>query len=330
MRVLVTGGAGYIGSVTTRMTAAAGHDVLVLDDLSKGHDAALLGAPLEIADLRDRRAVRAACEKFMPDVCMHFAAVSLVGESVKQPARYFGVNVAGGVNLLEALLECGCKAFVFSSTAAVYGEPQSVPIEEGVATRPVNPYGHTKLAFERILSECSKAGDFSYISLRYFNAAGADVEGGLGEDHLPETHLVPLVVKAAFGLSPYVSVFGNDYPTPDGTCVRDYIHVSDLAGAHLLALQYLVDGGASGVYNLGNGDGFSVRQVIESVKRVSGRDFEVVEAARRPGDPPSLVASSRRISDVLGWKPAYTGLDSIVETACAWHSAHPRGYSPSP
>jgi UDP-glucose 4-epimerase len=330
MRVLVTGGAGYIGSVTTRMIVAADHDVMVLDDLSKGHDAALLGAPLEIADLRDRRAVRAACEKFMPDACMHFAAVSLVGESVEQPARYFGVNVAGGINLLEALLECGCKAFVFSSTAAVYGEPEGVPIEETAATRPVNPYGHTKLAFERVLADCEKSGDFSYISLRYFNAAGADVDGGLGEDHVPETHLVPLVVKAAFGFSPRVSVFGTDYPTPDGTCVRDYIHVSDLANAHLLALRYLADGGASGVYNLGNSDGFSVRQVIESVKRVSGRDFDVVEAARRPGDPPSLVASSRRISDALGWKPAYTGLDSIVETACDWHSAHPRGYSPSP
>jgi len=330
VKVLLTGGAGYIGSATTRMLTAGGHDVLVLDDLSKGHDAALLGAPLEIADLRDRKTVRAACEKFLPDACMHFAAVSLVGESVEQPARYYGVNVAGSVNLLEALLECGCKAFVFSSTAAVYGEPQSVPIEEDSATRPVNPYGHTKLAFERILRECAKAGGFSYVSLRYFNAAGADIEGGLGEDHVPETHLVPLVVKAALGLLPRVSIFGNDYPTADGTCVRDYIHVSDLANAHLLALEYLAGGGSSSVYNLGNGDGFSVREVIDSVKRVSGRDFEVVEAGRRAGDPPSLVASSKRIAKELGWKPAYTGLDSIVETAYAWHSAHPRGYSPTP
>lgn len=329
MRVLVTGGAGYIGSVTVRMLNDGGHDVLVLDDLSKGHRAALHDARLAEVNLKDRQAVINTCKGFAPEACMHFAAVSLVGESVGQPLKYFGINLGGSINLLDGLIESGCRALVFSSTAAVYGEPAAVPVEENAKTEPINPYGHTKLAFERVLSECERAGDLSYASLRYFNAAGADVEGDLGEDHHPETHLIPLVISAALGLTPFVSVFGTDYPTPDGTCVRDYIHVLDLCDAHLLALEYLLDGGKSAVYNLGNGNGFSVRQVIESIRRVSGGDFEVVEAGRRSGDPPSLVASSRKISEELGWKPAFRELDAIVDTAWRWHSSHRNGYAPS-
>ncbi len=327
MKVLVTGGAGYIGSVAVGALSKAGHDVLVLDNLTKGHDVALRGAPLAVVDIREGAAVFETCSHFAPDACMHFAAVSLVGESVENPVMYYDVNLGGSINLLAGLAAAGCRAFVFSSTAATYGQPESTPIDEMSPTFPVNPYGHTKLAFERVLAECEPAIGLSYASLRYFNAAGADIDADLGEDHTPESHLIPLLIRAALGHTTYAEVLGTDYPTPDGTCVRDYIHVSDLAAAHLLALEYLLDGGPSAIFNLGNGSGFSVREVIESVKRISGREFEVVERPRRPGDPPELVASSERIARQLGWKPSFPRLDSIVETAWRWHSLHPGGYS---
>lgn len=326
MRVIVTGGAGYIGSAMVRMLGGSGHDVLVIDNLSRGHREALGGAELVQADLEDIDAVLSACLAFKPEACMHFAAHSLVSESVEQPFKYFTTNLAGGLNLLKGLDDAGCRLMVFSSTAAVYGVPEVVPIVEDSEAAPINPYGVTKLMFERVLEEISKAGGIRYASLRYFNAAGADIEGDLGEDHEPETHLIPRVIRAALGREDVATIYGTDYPTPDGTCVRDYIHVIDLCRAHLLALDRLSSGGSSAVYNLGNGNGFSVREVVEAVGRISGKDFAVVEAERRPGDPPELVASSEKIKAELGWRPGFSELDRIIDTAWQWHSSHPDGY----
>ena len=326
MRTLVTGGAGYIGSVMVPMLIDGGHTVLVLDDLSSGHREAAKGTDLQVIDLKDPASVRDACRQFKPGACLHFAAHSLVGESMLDPLKYFRTNVGGGLNLLGAMVEVGCRLLVFSSTAATYGVPASVPIVEDSPTEPINPYGLSKLMFETVLAELSRIKAVKYTSLRYFNAAGADLENGLGEDHNPETHLIPRVIAAALGEEPEATVYGTDYPTPDGTCVRDYIHIIDLCRAHMLALKHLEGGGGSGIFNLGNGNGFSVREVIESVKRVSGADFEVVESGRRAGDPPSLVASSDRIKEELGWEPEFKGLDAIVETAWKWHREHPDGY----
>jgi UDP-glucose 4-epimerase len=326
MRTLVTGGAGYIGSVMVPMLIDGGHSVLVVDDLSSGHREAVGGADLRVIDLEDPASVGDALWQFKPDVCLHFAAHSLVGESMLDPLKYFRTNVGGGLNLLRAMAEVGCYLLVFSSTAATYGVPAGVPIVEDAPTKPVNPYGSSKLTFERMLAELSRINAIRYASLRYFNAAGADLENGLGEDHNPETHLIPRVIAAALGREPEATVYGNDYPTPDGTCIRDYIHVLDLCRAHMLALKHLEGGGESRIYNLGNGNGFSVREVIESVRRISGAEFEVVESGRRAGDPPSLVASSDRIREELGWEPAIKGLDEIVETAWEWHREHPDGY----
>jgi UDP-glucose 4-epimerase len=325
MRVLVTGGAGYIGSVTANMMACVGYDVLVLDNLSKGHRRAVGDLDLEVADVEDAPALLACCRRFKPEACLHFAARSLVGESRLDPQGYFHTNVEGTANLLAALVDTGCRRLVFSSTAAVYGEPMRAPILETDPTVPINPYGSTKLSVERMLAETALAGELRYASLRYFNAAGADVEAGLGEDHDPETHLIPRVIAAALGQEPRASIFGTDYPTPDGTCVRDYIHVRDLARAHVLALERLDEGG--GAFNLGNGEGFSVRQVIDTVKKVSGREFEVAEGPRREGDPGVLTASSERIADVLGWKAEHPGLEDIVGSAWRWHCQHPDGYA---
>ena len=324
MRVLVTGGAGYIGSVTARALAREGYQVLILDNLSRGHRQAVGDLDLEVVDVQDAPAVLACCRRFKPEACLHFAARSLVGESRLDPRGYFHTNVEGTANLLAALVEVGCYRLVFSSTAAVYGEPVRAPILETDPTMPINPYGSTKLSVERMLEEAALAGEMRYAALRYFNAAGADVEAGLGEDHDPETHLIPRVIAAALGREPRASIFGTDYPTPDGTCVRDYIHVSDLARAHVLALERLEDVG--GAFNLGNGEGFSVRQVIDTVKKVSGRQFEVTEEPRRQGDPGVLTASSERIARTLGWKAEHPGLEDIVDSAWRWHSEHPRGY----
>lgn len=326
MRTLVTGGAGYIGSVMVPMLIDGGHTVMVLDDLSSGHREAVKGADLQVVDLVDPASVRDACWQFRPDACLHFAAHSLVGESMLNPLKYFRANVGGGLNLLRAMTEVGCYLLVFSSTAATYGVPESIPIVEDSPAEPINPYGWSKLMFERVLVELSRINAIRYTSLRYFNAAGADLENGLGEDHAPETHLIPRVIAAALGKEPEATVYGTDYATPDGTCVRDYIHILDLCRAHVLALEHLESGGESRMYNLGNGNGFSVLEVIESVKRISGRGFEVVESGRRTGDPPSLVASSERIREELGWEPAFRDLDEIVETAWKWHREHPDGY----
>lgn len=322
----MTGGAGYIGSVMVRMLLSRGHEVLVFDDLSRGHRRALLDAPLEIGNLTSLEDITKTCQSFMPEACMHFAAHSLVDESVRDPLKYIRDNPVGSLNLIRALCECSCRNLVFSSTCAVYGVPEKVPITEDEKTKPINPYGVSKLLIENALVELAKRGVLSFASLRYFNAAGADVENDLGEDHNPETHLIPRVIKAALGIEPEAVIYGNDYPTKDGTCIRDYIHISDLCQAHVLALEHLRNGGDSLLLNLGNGNGFSVREVIDSVRRISGIDFPVRVDKRREGDPPVLVASARRTHALLGWKPALPHIDQIVESAWIWHSRHPQGY----
>ncbi len=326
MRVLVTGGAGYIGSIVSWLLSDSGHEVLILDDLSTGHRKAVAGLGMVVLDLLDQGRVAEACRRFRPEGCMHFAAKSLVGDSMERPLEYFQNNLSGSINLFRALVESGCGNMVFSSSAAIFGEPKSVPIVEAAEQAPLNPYGHSKVMIERVLSELDRVGDMRHVSLRYFNAAGADTEHNVGEDHKPETHLIPNVIAAVLGTKPGVSVFGTDYPTKDGTCIRDYIHVVDLARAHLLALEHLSSGGPSERFNLGNGIGFSVRQVIDMVEQVSDRRFEVEDAPRREGDPPSLVASSKRIRSELGWEPAFEELRDIVKSAWTWHSANPGGY----
>ncbi|RKO66948.1 UDP-glucose 4-epimerase GalE [Desulfofundulus salinus] len=329
MHILVTGGAGYIGSHTVQELLRAGYRVTVLDNLSRGHMAVaqvLDGAEFVWGDIADRELVVGLVRSRGIQAVLHFAALSLVGESMAEPSLYYHNNVVKGLSLLEAVREAEVPYFIFSSTAAVYGEPVQVPIEEDHPLAPTNPYGATKLAFEEALRWYGAAYGIKYVSLRYFNASGADPEGGLGEDHQPETHLIPLVLQAALGLRPEVTVFGTDYPTPDGTCIRDYIHVTDLAEAHVLALRALEGGLVSGAYNLGNERGYSVREVVEVARRVTGRDFPVVEGARRPGDPAVLVASSRRIREELGWRPRYGDLETIVRTAWEWHRRHPEGY----
>lgn len=327
MRILVTGGAGYIGSVTAVLIASRGHDVLAVDNLSKGHRDAARDIPLEVLDIEDGVALGACCSRFLPEACVHFAARSLVGESMDKPLDYFRTNLGGSIALASSLQECGCDKVVLSSTAAVYGSPSRTPIAEDDPADPINPYGLSKLMTERMLRELDRAGQMRYVSLRYFNAAGADLDGGLGEDHDPETHLIPRVIASALGNEPRTAIYGTDYDTPDGTCIRDYIHVSDLAQAHVLALDHLAGGGESRVFNMGNGEGFSVREVIDAVRKVSGREFEVVEEARRAGDPAVLVASSESIRGALGWEPRFADLDRIVETAWLWHSSHPHGYA---
>jgi UDP-glucose 4-epimerase len=327
MRILVTGGAGYIGSIVSRLLSDSGHEILILDNLSTGHREAAAGLGMLVADLLDRERVAEACRRFQPEGCMHFAARSLVGESMDRPLEYFQNNVGGAVNLFHALVESGCRNIVFSSSAAIFGEPESVPLMETARQAPFSPYGRAKTMVEGILGELDRTGEMRFVSLRYFNAAGADVAHNLGEDHLPETHLVPNVIAAALGVKPGVFVFGTDYPTADGTCVRDYVHVVDLARAHLLALEHLSSGGASERFNLGNGTGFSVREVVEMVERVSGRQFKVEDAPRRAGDPPTLVASSERIRTELGWEPEFKELRDIIQSAWTWHGANPQGYS---
>ncbi|MDD5747650.1 MAG: UDP-glucose 4-epimerase GalE [Actinomycetota bacterium] len=327
MRILITGGAGYIGSCMLPMLSSAGHDVLVLDNLSRGHKEAVRAFDIEVVDLEDSQAIADICSRFKPEGCIHFAAVSLVDESMADPLKYFRVNLSGGLNLLRALVLSNCCLFVFSSTAAVYGIPQQVPISEEQECKPINPYGLSKLMFEKILLELDRAGILRFVSLRYFNAAGADLKSDLGEDHEPETHLIPNVIRAALGISNEVRIFGTDYPTKDGTCMRDYIHVKDLCRAHILGLERIASGEKSAIYNLGGGSGFSVREVIECVKRISGREFKVIEDKRRAGDPPVLVASSGKISKELGWVLEFKSLEEIVRTAWVWHSKHPDGYS---
>jgi UDP-glucose-4-epimerase GalE len=333
--VLVTGGAGYVGSHGVKALAAAGHDVVVYDDLSAGHAEAverIAGAHPERkirlvrGDITDTAMVRQTLEESGATAVMHFAARLLVGESVREPFLYYRVNVGGALSVLQAMAEAGVKAFVFSSTAATFGEPQTTPIDESHPQRPINPYGESKLAVERAFGHVERAFGIRSIALRYFNAAGADESGLIGEDHRPEEHLIPLAVAAVRGGRP-LTVFGDDWDTPDGTCIRDYIHVADLSDAHVASLDRLLAGGPSGFYNLGSGDGMSVRQVIDTVGRVAGAVVPHSIGPRRAGDPARLVASNARARAELGWTPRRASLDTIVRTAWQWHERMPKGYS---
>jgi UDP-glucose 4-epimerase len=322
MKLLVTGGAGYIGSIVAQQLLEDGHDVTVLDDLSRGHrEAVPEDARLVEINLLDAEGTRAALDDGFDGV-LHFAALALVAESVAHPERYYRNNVVGSLNLLDAMRDAGVARLVFSSTCAVYGEPETVPIREDFPTAPVNAYGNSKLVVDRMIGDECTAHGLGAASLRYFNVAGA--RGKLGEDHDPETHLIPLVLRAAAGRSDHVKVFGTDYPTRDGTAVRDYIHVEDLGRAHAMALMG-ARAGRHCIYNLGTGDGSTVKEVVEAARRVTGREIRAVEEARRPGDPAALVAASDRIRDELGWQPE-KGLDDMIADAWAWHQAHPDGY----
>ena len=324
--ILVTGGAGYIGSHVVKELLRQNYQPIVFDNLQTGHRDAARDALLIEGDLSDQKKLKETFHSYPIDTVMHFAADCLVGESVQNPLKYFNNNVRNSLQLIESMDEYNIKKIVFSSSAAVYGEPKTIPIEEDHPCLPTNPYGETKWIFEKVLRTFHEGGKVSFISLRYFNAAGADPGGEFGEDHSPETHLIPLVIKAALeGTS--VPVFGTDYPTPDGTCIRDYIHVTDLARAHILALKKLDQERVFGIYNLGNGNGFSVREVIETVKKISGRGVASVDSSRRPGDPALLVASSKKIREELGWTPDFSDLEAIVETAWQWHTKHPKGYN---
>lgn len=321
MRVLVCGGAGYIGSHMVRRLMTAGHAPVVFDNLSTGHRAAVGAAPLVVGDLLRRADLDALFATCRFDAVMHFCARSLVGESVAQPYDYYDNNVVGTLNLLQAMRAADVDRLVFSSTAAVFGQPQAECIDETHPVAPINPYGASKAMAERILADAAAAYGLRSVTLRYFNAAGADLSGEIGESHDPETHLIPNVLRAALGQGGALKVFGNDYPTRDGTCIRDYVHVDDLASAHLAALDYLQAQPGAHTFNLGNGDGFSVLEVIEAARRVTGRAVPCVSEARRPGDPAVLVASSARARDILGWRPAYTGIEAIIDTAWRWHQA---------
>jgi UDP-glucose-4-epimerase GalE len=325
--VLVTGGAGYVGSHTAKALRRAGHPVVVFDDLSAGHRAAALGAPLVEGDIGDVDAVRRALRASGAGAVLHFAARLAPAESVRDPLGYYRVNVTGTLATLEAMAAEGCTRFVLSSTCAVYGEPVETPIREDHPTAPVNAYGQTKLAVEHALPHLERAHGIRAIRLRYFNAAGADPDGELGEDHAPEIHLIPRAIEAARG-GPPLEVFGDDYPTPDGTCLRDYVHVSDLADAHVRALAHLARGGASTAYNLGTERPSSVLEVLGAVERVSGLPVPRRVGPRRPGDPAVLFASARKAREELGWVPARAGIDAIVGDAWRWHLAHPDGFGP--
>lgn len=327
MAILVTGGAGYIGSHTVAELLEQGKEVVVIDNLQTGHKDALLGGKLYEGDLRDKELLKRLFAENEIEAVIHFAANSLVGESMKDPVKYFDNNVYGTLCLLEAMDKENVRKIVFSSTAATYGEPEKVPIEESDPTHPTNVYGETKLTMERMMAWFDQVLDIKYVALRYFNAAGAHVSGKIGEDHDPETHLVPLILQAALGQRDSIKIFGDDYNTPDGTCIRDYIHVSDLADAHLRAVEYLLGGGDSDVFNLGSGQGFSVKEMIEAVREVTGRDFPVQVTPRRAGDPAVLVASSDKARSVLGWKPSRDNLQDIIGSAWGWHSNHPEGYN---
>jgi len=317
--VLVTGGAGYIGSHACKALAAAGYVPVTLDNLSYGHRSAVRWGPFVHGDILDRAALDAALRAWKPVAVMHFASLIFVGESVTQPGKYYRNNVAGTLNLLEAMRDQGVDQLVFSSTCATYGVPESMPITEDHPQRPINPYGESKLMAEHLMRDFGAAHGLRTICLRYFNAAGADPEGETGEAHDPETHLIPLVLDAAAGVRPDVTVFGDDYPTPDGTCIRDYIHVTDLAQAHVLALQALQAGAPSAAYNAGNGKGFSVRQVLDTVEQVTGRKAPVRFGPRRDGDAVALVGDASRIRSELGWQPQHADLGEIIETAWRWH-----------
>jgi UDP-glucose 4-epimerase len=321
MKILVVGGAGYIGSICAEVLLDEGHEVGIFDNLTEGHRAAIdKRATFFEGDLADRAVIRTALSSYGPEAVMHFAASALVGESMQNPSKYFRNNVANGLNLLDGMIELGVNNLIFSSTCAIFGPPERLPIDETLPKRPINPYGESKLMFENILRWYNQLHGLKFVSLRYFNAAGASAN--FGEHHRQETHLVPNVLKVALGETPQVEIYGTDYDTPDGTCIRDYIHILDLARAHILAL------GApqSAFYNLGTGGGSSVREVIEAGRRITGRDIKVAEKPRRPGDPPRLIASSQKIKQELGWNPKFQSLDAIIESAWKWHQKFPNGY----
>jgi len=323
--ILVTGGAGYIGSHTVKQLLKQGYDVVVFDNLSEGHREFVLTEHFVEGDLLDIEALRNAFTRYPIDAVIHFAALTKVGESVSDPQKYYVNNVAGTLHLLQSMREHNVGRIVFSSSAAVYGDPQQVPIPEEHPKTPINPYGQTKWMMEQIMNDFAHAYDLRYIALRYFNASGSDPDGDIGEWHEPETHLIPIVLEAALGERSHIEIFGTNYETPDGTCIRDYIHVSDLAEAHILALEHLKTGGESGAYNLGTGCGHSVREVIDVCQEISGRLVPVIEGPRRPGDPPVLVADALRAGVELGWKPKRSDLETIVKTALSWQLARDEG-----
>jgi UDP-glucose 4-epimerase len=321
MKILIVGGAGYIGSICAELLLDQGHEITVFDNLSEGHRGALdPRARLIEGDLQDRQAIDSALAAVRPEAVMHFAASALVSESMRDPSKYFRNNISGGLNLLDAMVAAHVERIIFSSTCAIFGPPERLPIDESAPKRPINPYGESKLAFEKILRWYDEIHGLKFVSLRYFNAAGASAN--FGEDHRLETHLIPNALKAALGQKPHVEVFGTDYETRDGTCIRDYIHIIDLAHAHILAL----DATRSEFYNLGTGGGASVREVIATCRKITGKKIDTMEKPRRPGDPPRLIASSDKIKNQLGWRPQFQSLDAIVESAWKWHQKFPRGY----
>ena len=328
MRLLVLGGAGYIGSHTALELIKKGHEVIVVDNLVTGYEKAVPDkAVFYQGDIRNLEFLDDLFKKEKIDAVIHFAAYSLVGESVTNPLKYYDNNLYGTKVLLEAMIKNNVNKIVFSSTAATYGEPENIPILESDRTCPTNPYGETKLAMEKMFHWASKAHGLNYVSLRYFNACGADATGQIGEAHNPESHLIPLVLQVPNGKRESVSIYGTDYDTPDGTCIRDYIHVTDLAQAHILAVEYLARGGESDIFNLGNGVGYSVREVIETARSVTGHPIPATEVPRRAGDPARLVASGEKAKKVLGWEPEIKKLDDIIASAWKWHKAHPNGYT---
>ena len=327
MAILVCGGAGYIGSHAVHALVEKGEQVVIVDNLQTGHRGALNpAATFYEGDIRDAAVLDKIFTENKIEAVIHFAANSLVGESVEKPLLYFNNNVYGMQVLLEAMVRHGIDKIVFSSTAAVYGEPKRVPIHEDDETHPTNPYGETKLTMEKMMKWVSRANGVRYVSLRYFNAAGALPDGSIGEDHATETHLIPLILQVPLGKRDHITVFGEDYPTPDGTCLRDYIHVVDLADAHVRALDYLRQGGESNIFNLGNGQGFSVKEMIAAAEKATGRSIKVEIGARRAGDPAQLIASSEKARTVLGWKPQFTDVEQVIGTAWKWHESHPHGY----
>ncbi|MEK0425326.1 MAG: UDP-glucose 4-epimerase [Planctomycetota bacterium] len=326
MRVLVVGGAGYIGSHTVKLLNETEHEVWVYDNLSMGHRQSVRSDQLIVGDLFDRQSLERVLEEKRIEAVMHFAAFAYVGESVQDPAKYYQNNIVATLGLFESMRRCGVKKFVFSSTTATYGQPEKIPIAEDTLQLPINPYGFTKLVIERALKDYAHAYGFAGASLRYFNASGASADGSIGEDHTPETHLIPLVLQVALGQRDSIQVFGSDYPTPDGTCIRDYIHVEDLATAHLAALEKLQSSKVLEV-NLGTGVGNSVLEVINACRKASGHPIPTVMCPRRAGDPAELVAECSLAKQVLGWEPRYRQIDQIVQTAWNWHLSHPRGYA---
>ncbi|MBI5680908.1 MAG: UDP-glucose 4-epimerase GalE [Methanobacterium sp.] len=317
--ILIVGGAGYIGSHLNKKINEKGYETIVFDNLSYGHRNFVKWGTFEQGDLGNIDEIRNVFKKYDIEAVMHFAAFTYVGESVEDPQKYYLNNVKNTLNLLQVMLEEDVKHFVFSSTCATYGDPVEIPITENHPQNPINPYGRGKLIIEQVLKDYSHAYGLKYASLRYFNAAGADPDCKIGEMHDPETHLIPLILDAADGKREDIKIFGTDYDTPDGTCIRDYIHVTDLADAHILALEYLQNGGKSDVFNLGNGNGFSVKEVIEEARKITGKEIKATEAPRRSGDPPTLIGSSKKAMEILKWKPEYHDLSKIIETAWNWH-----------